>query len=151
MIKELSVLKDEFISICNGSPWYGENMITILNKVISSKAYNNRIPGKHSVIEILYHIIYWRLFTISRFEQQQNIEHSVNNNWQEIEIADEQLWQKTITQFEFTQQKLLFLLDTTEDDILERIVPDRTYNFRFLLNGTIQHDIYHIAQISYCL
>ena len=151
MIKELSVIKQEFISIYNGSPWYGENMITIMDKVTSLKGYNNRTAGKHSIIEILYHIIYWRLFTISRFQQHLYSEETADANWQEIETGDEQLWQKAVKQIESTQQNLLVLLSNREDDILEKIVPDRTYNFRFLLNGIIQHDIYHIAQISYCL
>jgi hypothetical protein len=40
-------------------------------------------------------------------------------------------------------------LKTKDDSFLKEIVDYRDYNFRFLLNGLIQHNIYHIGQIAY--
>ncbi len=34
------------------------------------------------------------------------------------------------------------------DSILEDPVPGRNHNFRFLIEGMIQHDIYHLGQIG---
>jgi hypothetical protein len=40
-------------------------------------------------------------------------------------------------------------LKKKEDAFLEEKVDYRNYNFRFLLNGLVQHDIYHLGQIAY--
>lgn len=148
MNQELVAIKNELVSVYDGSPWYGENMIAILSKVKSAKAYDRRFPGKHSVTELLLHIINWRLFTVSRFNREFDFEMK---DWQKIEKPDEELWNNAMLQLEDTQKKLLNILNIVEDNILENIVSERTYNYRFLLNGTIQHDIYHTAQIAYCL
>ena len=36
-----------------------------------------------------------------------------------------------------------------DDDFLLEMVDYRKYNFRFLINGMIQHNIYHLGQIAY--
>ena len=48
-----------------------------------------------------------------------------------------------------THQHIIALLQTKDDEFLKEIVDYRKYNFRFLLNGLIQHNIYHIGQIAY--
>jgi hypothetical protein len=49
-----------------------------------------------------------------------------------------------------THNKIIDLLKHKKDDnFLGDIVPLRKYNFRFLLNGLIQHNIYHLGQVAY--
>lgn len=42
------------------------------------------------------------------------------------------------------QQYLLTLLSQND-----RVVANKPYSFQYLLNGIIQHDLYHLGQISY--
>jgi len=49
-----------------------------------------------------------------------------------------------------THNKIIELLKMKEDDnFLGDIVPLRKYNYWFLLNGLIQHNIYHLGQVAY--
>ena len=49
-----------------------------------------------------------------------------------------------------THKKITDLLTQKKDDaFLSEIVPNRKYNFRFLLNGLVQHNIYHLGQVAY--
>jgi len=48
-----------------------------------------------------------------------------------------------------TQNELINLLEKQQESLLEKSVSERTYNFRKLLQGLIQHDIYHLGQIAY--
>ncbi len=41
------------------------------------------------------------------------------------------------------------LLSEKEDGFLSEEAADRKYNFRHLLHGLIQHDIYHQGQIAF--
>ena len=47
-----------------------------------------------------------------------------------------------------TQDEMIHLLQLQDDTILEQTVNGRSYNFRKLLYGIIQHDIYHLSQIA---
>lgn len=47
------------------------------------------------------------------------------------------------------QSELIDVLQKEKDNRLIEIVPGRKYNFRDLLYGIVQHDIYHIGQIAY--
>lgn len=46
-------------------------------------------------------------------------------------------------------QKIIAILETKEDAFLKEMVPSREFNFRFMLNGLIQHNIYHLGQVAY--
>ena len=46
-------------------------------------------------------------------------------------------------------QEIIALLHTKDDMFLEEKVDYRNYNFRFLINGLIQHNIYHLGQVAY--
>jgi len=55
-----------------------------------------------------------------------------------------------LEQLKSTHKKIVELLNQKADDsFLGDIVPLREYNFRFMLNGLIQHNIYHLGQIAY--
>ncbi len=46
-------------------------------------------------------------------------------------------------------KKIIKELKTKEDSSLKEKVDYRSYNFQFLLNGLIEHTIYHLGQIAY--
>jgi hypothetical protein len=49
---------------------------------------------------------------------------------------------------EITQQ-IVTVLETKNDAFLSETVRKRKFNYRFMLNGLIQHNIYHLGQIAY--
>ena len=59
-------------------------------------------------------------------------------------------WKKGMEQLKTIHSKIIELLkQKTDDSFLSGIVTIREYNYRFLLNGLIQHNIYHLGQIAY--
>jgi len=46
------------------------------------------------------------------------------------------------------QKELIGLLDAKTDDFLQTQTPGHTYDFQFLIEGIVQHDIYHQGQIG---
>ncbi len=58
-------------------------------------------------------------------------------------------WKKGLVEFRNIHKKIIALLMKKEDAFLEEMVDYRKYNFRFLLNGMIEHTIYHLGQIAY--
>ena len=69
-------------------------------------------------------------------------------DWREIDpkIHD---WDDGLAAFIAANQQIIALLQDKVDAFLNEIVDYRQYNFRFLLNGLIQHNIYHLGQVAY--
>ena len=71
-----------------------------------------------------------------------------SQDWRAIDPAIH-TWEKGLKQFKEIHKTIIQLLSKADDSILSEIVDYRKYDFRSLLNGLIQHNIYHIGQIAY--
>ncbi len=103
------------------------------------------------MIELLWHMNTWAEFTLGGLENRTVEQMKVieANDWRNIDPKIH-TWKKGIEQLKATHNKIIELLKQKEDDsFLGDIVPLRKYNFRFLLNGLIQHNIYHLGQVAY--
>ena len=69
-------------------------------------------------------------------------------DWREIDPAIHN-WKKGIEEFKEIHQHIVSILETKNDEFLSEMVKGRKFNFRFMLNGLIQHNIYHLGQIAY--
>ena len=54
-----------------------------------------------------------------------------------------------MAEFKAIHKKIINLLKKRDDAFLHEIVDYRKYDFRFLINGMIEHNIYHLGQIAY--
>lgn len=153
MKKELELIKEQLIENYDGDPWYGRSLLSILKDAATKHAWAIKVNNNHNNTVLLYHIINWRLFTISRFEKDAltTTAHFEENNFPVFAQPTEAVWRNGLQSLALTQQHLLQQFDTNTDEILDKKVPDRDYNFRVLLNGIIQHDVYHIGQIMVSL
>lgn len=70
------------------------------------------------------------------------------NDWREIDPKTH-TWKKGLEQLKSTHKKITELLSQKDDSFLGDIVPLRRFNFRYMLNGLIQHNIYHLGQVAY--
>ena len=149
MNNELKMYAAQLNENFSGEPWFGRNIQAIL-KEINEEIASQKPYGQHSILELLYHMINWRLFTINRLEKSTAMVKSFEeNDWQVLDHQDKSLWQKGIEQLNDTQQRLLNLINTMKDEDLQTPVHERDYENRTLINGIIQHDIYHLGQIAY--
>ena len=149
MTNELKMYAAQLNENFSGEPWFGRNIQVIL-KEINEDIASQKPSGQHSILELLYHMINWRLFTINRLEKSSaTVKSFEENDWQVLDHQDISLWQKGIDQLNDTQQRLLNLINTMKDEDLQSPVHERDYENRTLINGIIQHDIYHLGQIAY--
>jgi uncharacterized damage-inducible protein DinB len=150
MNKEIQFIIRSLQQANNGEPWFGRPVYAILEEVDISKVYIKPNNTEHSLIELLYHMLTWAEFTLKRIEKDpiQNMAAFEKMNWREIDPAVHN-WKKGLAEFKSVNEKIIQLLDKKDDEFLKEIVDYRKYNFRFLLNGYIQHDIYHLGQMAY--
>jgi uncharacterized damage-inducible protein DinB len=141
-----SLLQDSF----SGDPWYGRSVKSLLKDVSEIDVFE-KPNGQHSILELLWHMIIWREFTINRWrnDNKKTTSYFEENDWRDLDHDDKSLWKKGLQRLDETQSELIEVLEQQQDNIINETVPGRTYNFKKLLYGIIQHDIYHVGQIAY--
>jgi hypothetical protein len=150
MNKEIqSIIRNLEITL-GGTPWYGRPVYVLLEEIDTKIVYTKPNMHSHSLIELLYHMITWAEFTLKRLEgaREPDMAAFEELDWREID-PKKHTWKKGLTSFKSIHKKILQLLKKKDDAFLKEIVDYRNYNVRFLINGMIQHNIYHIGQIAY--
>lgn len=151
MNKETQYIIKSFESTLSGQPWFGRAVYEILSEVDEAKANTKPNGTEHSMVELLWHMNTWAEFVLGSLEnrsvdQMKEIEAS---DWREIDPKTH-TWKKGIEQLKATHNKIVEILELkTDDGFLGDIVPLRKFNFRFMLSGLVQHNIYHLGQVAY--
>jgi uncharacterized damage-inducible protein DinB len=138
-------LEEEF----KGNPWYGGSLIEKLNSIDFTITNFAPTPSKNSVARLVQHIINWRIFTIKKLKGDVDFDIKLNDasDWSDIHIDTKSDWKNLIERLKDTQKEIIKLLVDKPDDFLTTKVPGKKYNYRFLIDGIAQHDIYHFGQI----
>ena len=151
MRKETDYFIKTIRTVLEGEPWFGQPVMTLLQNVNTDVVYKKPNENAHALIELLYHMLTWAEFTLKRLQKDEEKELKAfeKMDWRTIDPA-EHTWEKGLAQFKLAHDLIIDILESKEnDDWLSEKVDYREYNYRFLLHGIIQHDIYHIGQIAY--
>jgi hypothetical protein len=148
MNKETQSIIRNLQNILSGDPWYGKPLFVLFDGVNPSQATIKPNDKGHSLNELLYHMIAWAEFVLNYLAENKPIEGFENLDWRILD-PNEDDWQKGVSHFKTVNSRIMDHLNTKEDAFLKEMVPGTKYNFRFLLNGLIQHNIYHAGQIAY--
>jgi uncharacterized damage-inducible protein DinB len=141
---------NRFEEIYSGNPWYGNSMSEVLKNISPQNAVKKINPHSHSIVELVYHIINWRNFTIKKLQgdKDYDVKQNDDNDWRILDYNNNNLWKESLTEFERTHNALMAELKNFREEALIEIVPTRKFSFEYLLGGLIQHDVYHLGQIS---
>lgn len=147
---EIQLIIHQLRDAYEGDPWFGRPVKQILEEIDESIAFEKPY-GQHSILDLLWHMITWREFTVDRIQHspQMQLDYFEKNDWRQLDPSDKTLWQQGLERLQETQDQLLKLLESCSDDLLDQPVRERDYNFRTLFFGLVQHDIYHLGQIAY--
>jgi uncharacterized damage-inducible protein DinB len=150
MNKEIQSIINRIETINSGEPWFGRAVFIILDEVDPAIAFEKPNDAEHSLIDLLYHMITWADFTLKRLEKDtiDDLRAAEELDWRKIDPMQHS-WKKGLKEFKAIHKKIITLLKKKEDAFLNEKVDYRKYNFRFLLNGMIEHNIYHLGQIAF--
>lgn len=134
-----------------GEPWHGRSIKSLLSEVTPENGLKKPNANSHSIAELVYHMATWRDFTITRLraEDGKNSQYYEKNDWRELDLTNVDTWHKGLQLLDESQHRLVNLLEEFQDSILPERVEEREYNFKVLLFGIVQHDVYHAGQIAY--
>lgn len=150
MNTEINRIIDNLLNVFSGDPWYGKSISAVLEEVQPELVYEKPAPDSHSIIELIYHMTDWSTFACHRLEKINQAGPPPPNTFAfSMTNLDVNTWNNGIAQFTAFNNKIITLLRASDDSLLEETVEFRTYNFRYMLEGLIQHNIYHLGQIIY--
>lgn len=149
MNKEIQSIIRNFQDVTYKEPWYGRSVFALLEDVDPAKAGKKITEDAHSSLEILYHMITWADFTLKRIVgDKEDMETIEKIDWRQID-PEKHTWEKGLAELKTIHEKIFQLLEEKDDEFLKEKVDYRDYKFRYLLNGLMQHNIYHAGQIAY--
>lgn len=150
MNKETQYIIKNLETTLSGQPWFGRGVYEVLGEIDESKAHTKPNENSHSLADLIWHMNTWAAFTLAALENKssEDIKTIEALDWRTIEPA-KHTWKAGLAELKSTHERIIKLLKEKEDDFLSEIVPNRQYNYRFMLNGLAQHNIYHLGQIAY--
>lgn len=149
MNKEIQYISTTLGNVLDGTPWYGRPVYELLAEVDPQKAGIKPATAGHSMLELVYHMLTWAEFARQRLEGiTTDMEEFEKLDWREIDPA-EHTWEMGLKLLKDTHERIIDLMGKKDDTFLAEKVDYRNYNFRFMLNGLIQHNVYHLGQIAY--
>ena len=150
MNNEILVIAKQIKEAYEGDPWYGKSTKKLLSEVDEQIVFE-KSSGQHSILELLWHMITWKEFTISRLRTDNTLDlnYFEKQDWRELDHSDKALWKQGLEKFHQTHNELVAIIQQQKDELLSQTVDERKYDFRKLLYGIIEHDIYHLGQIAY--
>src|SRR5215204_5240971 len=129
MNTEILLIIEQLKEAFEGDPWFGRNAKALLAEVNEQIAFE-KPNGQHSILDLVWHMVTWREFTISRLnrDEEKDIHYFETNDWRVLDHNDKTLWQQGLQRLRETQVELIELLRTQTDDVLNKIVADRQYH-----------------------
>ena len=140
-------LADQLRRAHQGEAWHGPSLREILAGITAEMASARPIPQAHSIREIVAHISAW-LSAVGRRLDGESVELSAAEDWPAAGESSETAWRNALTSLDHETQKLRETIAKLPEEGLHKGVPGRDHSVRFMLEGVIQHHLYHAGQIA---
>ena len=145
-MKEIERIVDQLTRAVEGEAWHGPSVNETLAKVTAQAAAARPVAGGHTPWEIALHIGAW-LSAARRRLGGEAVELSPREDWPAIGDPSEAAWEQAKAGLNGEYRRLLEAIHGLSEEGLRRIVAGRDYSMAFLLDGVIQHTLYHTGQI----
>lgn len=140
-IRQLQELQD-------GSRWFDQSLKDKLENISEAIAFTVPHPAVHSVAEHVSHILEWRKECILRFAGGKTELMNAPNDWIPNATLQKTGWQSLKEQLYQSTHAMIALIEGKQDDYLNTPFRDTEYNYLYLIEGIIEHDVYHLGQIG---
>jgi uncharacterized damage-inducible protein DinB len=141
LIRQLKELQD-------GSRWFDQCFKEKIEKLTDAQSFYKPLPEIHSVAEHISHIIQWRKECLLRFKGERTELMNSPDDWKNNEILKEVGWPHLKNLFYEYTNLLIAAIEDKDDSYLDTKFQNEDYTFHYIIEGIIQHDIYHLGQIG---
>lgn len=146
-MKETKRISKLLEAIYDGSPWIDVNLTETLENISAEQAAKKLSLKCNSIWEIVNHIISWRQNVLQRL-QGAIIKTPGHNYFVPVKDISTTAWKKTLKDLKATQQQWTKFLGGFKEEDFEKVYPNNGLSYYEHIHGIIQHDAYHLGQIS---
>lgn len=144
---------DELKNVQHGKTWIGSSYDHKLIAIDNNLVFERPIEHMHSIAEIISHLTLWRTEAILKIKTGTGSKtDDCEENWLPNSKLKEKGWSAIKLAYDNTLTELITLLEDKDDTFLQQEYYDTDfkghYDYRFLLNGMLHHDIYHLGQLG---
>ena len=138
-----------------GPMWHGPALANVLEAVTHEAAAKRPISGAHSIWEIVLHVTTWAQIARERLKGESTADPTTERDWPPsraltrspgLAPADELARRDRAARLRASAAAAD--VRELEDDALDAIVPGLDYPVWILLNGIVEHGVYHAGQIA---
>lgn len=131
-----------------GGAWHGPAVLEIV-KGVSARQAAQRPLNTHSIWELLLHIDAWQQITLRRLQGEVfSAQPDSKEDWPPVGSATEAAWRKACASVKRSNQRLAAAAAKCSDKRLVALAGGQRYTNEFMLDGVVQHNIYHAGQIA---
>lgn len=147
-------LSSELQKILSGDAWYGSPVYEIVEGISFEAAYEKPPGSVHNIAEIVLHMIAW---TEEVMDRMNGLPSGIptSGDWPETGAPDEQKWQNYVEDLKLVNVNLIGIIQNFPQEQWDEPTTDERnreegsgVSYEELINGLIQHHIYHSGQIA---
>jgi uncharacterized damage-inducible protein DinB len=147
-------LSRQLENVLSGDPWYGSSVYDIVDNISFEAAYEKPPGSVHNIAEIVLHMIAW---TEEVMDRMNGLPSGIptSGDWPETGSPDEQKWQNYVDDLKLVNVNLIGAIQNLPEEQWNEPTKDERnrelgtgVSYEELINGLIQHHIYHSGQIA---
>jgi uncharacterized damage-inducible protein DinB len=147
---EANRIADQLRRAFYGEAWHGDSLFEILDGVTAARAAARPIANAHSIWELVLHIAAWDGAVLRRFDGTA-VELSDEENFPRVTDQSDAAWRAALARVRRVHEELIAAVAELPDSRLDEMVLGKEgahYTFYFMLQGVVQHELYHAGQIA---
>ena len=147
---EADRIADQLRRAFYGGAWHGDSLFEILEGVTAERAAARPVADAHSIWELALHIAAWD-GAVRRRMTGVAVELSGKKNFPPVVDTSAAAWASTLVEVRRVHEELIAAVEKFPESSLWKPVPGKKgahYNFYYMLQGVVQHELYHAGQIA---
>lgn len=143
-----SHLSDQLRRVFEGGAWIDVSVFGMLDRIDAARS-TLRNPGTHSTWEIVTHVTVWLEIADRRIHGHVAEADGDAATFPPITDFSPAAWDGAKQRLRDAHRALQRTVDAMNDRDFAKPTPGRDYDVRCLIDGVIQHCVYHLGQISH--
>ena len=147
-MSEIQRIEDQLRRAFEGNAWHGPAVRELLNDVTAAQAAGRPLPNAHSIWEIALHIATWEKIVRRRLQGEMVGNLPMEQDWPPVLDTSEAAWGQAVRDLEQENHDLRAAIAQSTEAHLADMAPGKDHSVYVMLQGVVQHDLYHAGQIA---
>ncbi len=128
-------------------PWYGKS----IRELLIEPALDLSRDQEKDLIKLLIHMTNWKVYAIQKLQMDQKVSITLNTDkdWPSDTDVESSIYKEVLSDYLKVHNRLIEIVKSEcSAYFINQPVPGCEFDFKYLLDGIIHHDIYHLGQIA---